>query len=105
MILRRNGQQDRLGSTTTVLGLFPDLDGDVGETTLDSGDTLIAFSDGVIDAETASGEPFGESRLIELLEEHAQEDISALPSRIADAIEASEFQREDDLKVLAARGR
>ncbi len=105
MILRRNGQLDRLPPTTTVLGLFPDLDGDVGEITLDSGDTMIAFSDGVTDAENESGQPFGEARLLELLEEHAREDISVLPSRIADAIEASEFRQDDDLTVVAARGR
>ena len=105
MILRRSSRLDRLPSTTTVLGLFPDLDGDIGEITLEPGDTLIAFSDGVTDAENESGEPFGESRLIELLEEHAQEDISTLPFRIANAIEASEFRQDDDLTVLAARGR
>lgn len=66
-ILFRNGNISRLkGQFSGLLGL--DLDTFVSNTTtLQSGDIIILFSDGVIDAAPDGGEPFGDERLDELV--------------------------------------
>jgi serine phosphatase RsbU (regulator of sigma subunit) len=46
-----------------VLGLFPDVDFNEGLARLDAGDVLVAFTDGVTEAENGVEEEFGEERL------------------------------------------
>jgi len=46
-----------------VLGLFPDACFNEGTTKLQSGDVLIAYTDGVTEAENAAQDEFGEERL------------------------------------------
>ncbi len=57
---------------TGPLGLSPVIAGwsayDVVETTLEPGDGLLLYTDGVVDAQDPYGEPFGDDRLRDLLE-------------------------------------
>jgi len=54
----------RLEDGGPVLGLLPGTFYVQGEVTVDPGDLLIMFSDGVTEAENMSGEDFGEARLL-----------------------------------------
>ena len=45
---------------------------------LEPGDLLIAFTDGVLDARSPSGEPFGEERLLSLAQQPAPSATSLL---------------------------
>jgi hypothetical protein len=54
----------RLEDGGPVLGLLPDTFYLQGEVTVDPGDLLVMFSDGVTEAENMSGEDFGEARLL-----------------------------------------
>ena len=62
-----SGALERLKPTGPALGLLPDRDFEVRRVKLLPGGLLLAFTDGVTDARNASGEPFGEQRLIGLL--------------------------------------
>ena len=94
----------RLAPTGPAVGLMPELPFGVARECIGRGETLVAYTDGVVDARNAAEESFGEDRLMELLAGHsatAQGLIdrvdSALGSFIADA---AQF---DDIAMLAAR--
>jgi len=92
----------RLDVGGTVLGLFCDTEFEEGEVELRSGDTLVAFTDGVIEARSPLGEEFGEDRLVELLLENAGLPAAGIESRILRAVEdwTAEAEQEDDLTLL-----
>ena len=85
-----------------MLGLFCDTEFEEEEIELRSGDTLVAFTDGVIEARSPLGEEFGEDRLVELLLENAGLPAAGIESRILRAVEdwTAEAEQEDDLTLL-----
>jgi sigma-B regulation protein RsbU (phosphoserine phosphatase) len=96
------GRVRRLDVGGTVLGLFCDTQFDEEEIELRSGDTLVAFTDGVIEARSPLGEEFGEDRLVEILMENAGLPAAGIESRILRAVEdwTAEAEQEDDLTLL-----
>lgn len=63
----RDGATERLAATGTVVGSLPDATWAHGSIALLPGDVVCAFSDGVVEARSASGEEFGEARLVAAL--------------------------------------
>jgi sigma-B regulation protein RsbU (phosphoserine phosphatase) len=74
--------------------------------TLHPGDTLVLFSDGVTDAESPSGEQFGEERLYSVL---ADRKVGRTPEEIlervlhATRVFAAGHPPADDITVLVVR--
>jgi len=66
-MLARGDTCARMKEGGPVLGIFPDRHYMQGEIELNSGDTLVFFTDGVTEARDASGDEFGEERLQQLL--------------------------------------
>lgn len=50
---------------------------EIGEETLEPGDRLLIYTDGVTEAKAAGGEPFGVDRLVELTEQHSTAGLPA----------------------------
>jgi sigma-B regulation protein RsbU (phosphoserine phosphatase) len=103
--LRRDGSQERLAATATVIGAFEDWDCSLGATQLDAGDLLVVYSDGITDA-SRGDDQFGDERLVRIVRDHAHLPVDD----IADAIIASvqEFEggdQSDDLTLVVARAR
>ena len=94
----------RLGPTGPALGLMPDLEFGVESERLVAGETLFAYTDGVVDARDIQDEPFGEERLMALL---ASEGTAAagLLDRIDAALSAhiTTADQFDDVAMLATR--
>ncbi|MFN2455421.1 MAG: PP2C family protein-serine/threonine phosphatase [Pyrinomonadaceae bacterium] len=67
LLLRRDGAHEWLKPTGTPIGLFAGLPYTEELFTLEAGDTLALFSDGVPEAQDVSDEEFGEDRLLEFL--------------------------------------
>ena len=63
-LVRADGICEKLGPTATVLGIFENWNCTVGEATMSSGDILVAYSDGVTEAQSSSDELFGDERLL-----------------------------------------
>ena len=101
------GRVRRLEVGGTVLGLFCDTQFDEEEIELRSGDTLVAFTDGVIEARSPLGEEFGEDRLVEILMENAGLPAAGIESRILRAVEdwTAEAEQEDDLTLVILKVR
>jgi len=66
-LLRSSGAIERLESNTTVIGLFQEWQCESASVTLDGGDVLALFTDGVTEFFLKNGEEFGEDRVLDLL--------------------------------------
>ncbi len=66
-ILGAEGVKAALEPTGPVVGLFADMDFKIRQVHLEPGDTLYAFTDGVIDAQNSAGEMFSREKLHSLL--------------------------------------
>ncbi|HEY7180238.1 MAG TPA: PP2C family protein-serine/threonine phosphatase [Blastocatellia bacterium] len=100
---RKDGERVRkLGVGGTVLGIFCDTEFEEEEIELRSGDTLVAFTDGLIEARSPLGEEFGEDRLIEVLLENAALPAAEVEKRILRSVEdwTAEAEQEDDLTLV-----
>ncbi len=104
LVVHRDFSIDRLESTATVLGMFPDWSCSVREIVLQPGDRLLLYTDGVTEAMNASGEEFGEIRLLEALRAFRHLPLSALVQAMAAAVqEFSGHHLADDVTLLVAR--
>lgn len=65
-VLRANGAVERLHSTATVIGLFPQCPCECREITLNEKDAVVLFTDGVTEFLDRTGIEFGEERFLEI---------------------------------------
>jgi serine phosphatase RsbU (regulator of sigma subunit)/catechol 2,3-dioxygenase-like lactoylglutathione lyase family enzyme len=104
LLLRSDNTLDRLNSTCTVLGLFKDWDCSIGESTLNPGDTLVLYTDGVTEAFDLDGEQFGEERLVDSLRRHRDQRPQALLDSMLDDVKRfSPEEQHDDITLMVAR--
>ena len=106
-ILCRQGHSSTVRAEGFPLGLFPNASYDELNVATEPGDTIVFVSDGILDAENAQREMYGQERLAELLCSRASEPAQ----EIADAIlnDVSRFQGEqerfDDETIIVLRVR
>ncbi len=106
LLLRSDGDIERLDSTGTVVGLFEDWDCEIGERHLLSGDTLLLYTDGVTESFNDAGEDFAEHRLIDALRRHRALSPKALVDSIAEEVSLfSTGEQQDDVTLLVAKCR
>lgn len=105
VLVRANGGYETLSAGGVVLGILPAARYTESRITLDKGDVLVMFSDGVTEAPNPNDEEYGETRLANLVAE-----LAARPAKeIVDAIHASvrTFTEgappADDITVMVAR--
>ncbi len=104
LLLRSDGEVERLDSTSTVLGLFEEWDCSIGERRLYSGDVLALYTDGVTEAFNDAEEEFGEQRLIETLRRHRELSSQHLVEAIVDDVQQfSPHEQHDDLTLIVAK--
>lgn len=100
-MLIRDGVCLRLSEGGSVLGVFPDGRYTQGEIQLESGDSLVLFTDGITEAENPDGWDFGEDRLRELLTGGTKQSAADLRDRIMEAVsEFSEGEVYDDATLM-----
>jgi sigma-B regulation protein RsbU (phosphoserine phosphatase) len=105
ILVRANGDVERLTAGGAVLGVFPDGAYTQGRVAVRSGDRLILFTDGITEARNAIDEEFGEERLVADAVAHRDCSAPALQARLADRVTAftgGQFQDDATLIVLAA---
>lgn len=104
ILVRQNGCVQRLESDDAVLGYFRDWH--YGERALElrSGDRLVLFSDGMVEAFDEQGQEFGDERLVALAAENRAGNAERLHRRLSTAMLQHCDQRPQDdatLVVLA----
>ena len=82
MLRRQSGMIERLQAGGVPLGIMQDAKFDMGTATLQSGDWLVIFTDGVIEAENAGQQEYGEERLTAMV--HAGATLT--PSQMLNSI-------------------
>ena len=106
LLRRRDGTIERLLSGGVALGMFTGSTYAAGEVQLNPGDALLAYSDGITEAESPDGQPFDEAGLERTLALYAgayQKSAAAeLGRAVFDAVERHRRDQRlaDDLTVL-----
>ena len=105
LLRRRAGDIESLTTGGMALGMFDRATYEAAELTLDPGDLLVAYSDGVTEAESPAGVPFDEVGLRHVVEIHHDAGLDELGDAIVTAVlnHADSARLGDDLTVLAAR--
>ena len=103
-LLRTDGSVRQLDRGGTVVGL---LDGAVYQqetVALETGDLVIAYSDGVTEPENDFGE-FGEDRLLEVVRQYRNEPLSVISAEVMRALDAwiGGGEQPDDITLVLAR--
>jgi sigma-B regulation protein RsbU (phosphoserine phosphatase) len=72
ILLRADGQAELLELGGPLLGAVDDASFQSGDVHLRPGDTLVAYSDGVLECQNEAGEEFGSGRLLATLQQSRQ---------------------------------
>ena len=100
-----DGSIEELRPTGPALGMLPDSPFRAVTRTLERGHTLLAFTDGLVEAHSPSGEVYGAKRLREVLLANRGRSASQLVHAVLDAAQTfgGHSDPHDDLTMLAAR--
>jgi serine phosphatase RsbU (regulator of sigma subunit) len=101
---QRGGGSSELGATRMPLGLMPDMSYEEQEATVEVGDSLLFYSDGLVEAHAPDGEMFGFSRLRKLVAIHGagsgEEFLDHLLEELY-SFTGEDWEQEDDITLVA----
>ncbi|MDD4858359.1 MAG: SpoIIE family protein phosphatase, partial [Candidatus Krumholzibacteria bacterium] len=103
-ILSADGRINRLQRGGVLIGVEADSVYHEGIVKLRAGDLLVIYTDGFLDQEDASGEPFGEKRLIDYFRNNAQLSANSMIEKLlATVIAFGQSNLKDDMTVVLLR--
>ncbi|MEO8734910.1 MAG: SpoIIE family protein phosphatase [Edaphobacter sp.] len=104
LVLGRDGGIRRLDQGGTVVGLMDGMHYDEDRFQMQSGDILVAYSDGVTEPENDFGE-FGEARLMEVVGQYRDEPLHVISNKVMQALDAwiGAEEQPDDITLVLAR--
>jgi sigma-B regulation protein RsbU (phosphoserine phosphatase) len=105
LVVRADGAVETLGPTGVPLGLLPNMPYRAATVTLQPGDSLVLYTDGITEAANDADEELGLERLIGVCREHRQASAAELADAIDGAVAAfvAGLQPGDDRTLLIAR--
>lgn len=86
LIVHASGTMEQLAAGGLPLGIMADADFREGRTTLNPGDVLVIYSDGVSEAVNPTGEEFGPTRLYEAVARNLDASAAGIRDRIESAL-------------------
>lgn len=86
LIVHANGTMEQLAAGGLPLGIMADADFREGRTTLNAGDVLVIYSDGVSEAVSPTGDEFGPTRLYEAVARNLDASAAGIRDRIESAL-------------------
>jgi sigma-B regulation protein RsbU (phosphoserine phosphatase) len=105
VLVRANGGYELLAGSGLILGILPMAKYEEFRTTVEKGDVLVMFSDGVTEAPNPNDEEYGEDRLANLVAElsgnSAKEIVAAIHTSVAEFTEGA--PPADDITVVVTR--
>lgn len=105
-ILRRaSGQVERLEAGDLPLGIEPNVHYEPAATTLATGDTLVIFTDGLVEAINEVDQEFGETRVLQALQSSPRETAENTLKNLLAAVDAftGATRQHDDITLLVLR--
>jgi serine phosphatase RsbU (regulator of sigma subunit) len=105
LIISPDGSVEELRPTGPALGMMPDSNFTAVTTKLEKGHSLLAFTDGLVEAHCPTGDVYGGARLRDVLREQAGKSAADLVHAVLDAAQTfgGHSEAHDDLTMLAAR--
>jgi sigma-B regulation protein RsbU (phosphoserine phosphatase) len=108
LLVRANGEVARLSPTGPMVGLLPGVTFAQGRAHMDVGDTLVIFTDGVVEAENAAGQELGDGPLADVVlrrpQAGADELFEALLVASFQHLEEGKFRDDVTLVVIKRMG-
>jgi serine phosphatase RsbU (regulator of sigma subunit) len=103
-VLTRNGEIIELMAKGMPLGLMPEQSYPDQEIYLQSGDSILFYTDGLVESHNREMDMFGTSRLQDLLKEHSHEDglLEYLLKQL-DEFTGAVWEQEDDIALIKLR--
>jgi serine phosphatase RsbU (regulator of sigma subunit) len=104
-VLHEGADLGRMASTGRPLGLLAGNGYEEVRVTLDEGDILFFYTDGMVEAENETGDVFGADRLEALLLDSPRGDVDTVLARVEDAVRSFRGRVElaDDATLMALR--
>jgi sigma-B regulation protein RsbU (phosphoserine phosphatase) len=104
LVLSRDGSIRRLDQGGTVVGLMDGMHYDEDSFHMQSGDILVAYSDGVTEPENDFGE-FGEERMMEVVSRYRDQPLHVISNQVMLALDAwiGADEQPDDITLVLAR--
>jgi serine phosphatase RsbU (regulator of sigma subunit)/catechol 2,3-dioxygenase-like lactoylglutathione lyase family enzyme len=104
LIVRADNTCEKLDSTGTLLGLFKEWNCSIMECTLQPGDLLALYTDGITEASDNDGKEFGEERLVERLRQNRNQPCqSALEAITEEVRRLNPTDQHDDITLILAK--
>jgi PAS domain S-box-containing protein len=100
--LHRNGDAEELRARGMPLGLMPGMSYEEREVVVDAGESVLFYSDGLVEAHDPQGEMFGFPRLRALVAEHDEEEDSLVDFLLEElySFVAEGWEQEDDITLV-----
>jgi serine phosphatase RsbU (regulator of sigma subunit) len=105
LVLRSGGTVERLTEGGIALGMFEHSSYSAGQVTIAPDELVAIYSDGITEAENPEGRPFDERGLEDVLTAERRNNIAAIGSAVAKAVEihTADTRLADDLTLLLLR--
>ena len=105
LLVRAGADPSRLDQGGPILGILPDSEYRRDVVTLSQGDVLVLYTDGVVEAESPTGEEYSEKRLAAIVSSHPQESAEELVESIYSSV--AQFRgttpQADDMTLLVLK--
>ncbi len=105
LVRRADGSMEWLETGGAPVGLFQAWQYTEDAVQLNRGDVLVAYTDGIVEAQDAFGEEWGAGRLVRIVEESSDETAAQINARIWKAVDrfAGRAGQRDDMTLLVLR--
>src|SRR5215204_3223073 len=100
--VQRNGDAEELRARGVPLGLMPGMSYEEKEVVVDAGESVLFYSDGLVEAHDPEGEMFGFRRLRALVAEHDDEERSLVDFLLDElhSFTGEGWEQEDDITMV-----
>ena len=97
-----SGDIEEIVSNNMIVGAFPSINYEAATLQLNKGDVLLAYSDGLTEAENPQGEMLGEERVKAIIRAEARAGSTNLERKLLDAIHNFTMGRSqtDDITIV-----
>jgi len=105
LLVRRSGKAVRLREGSPVVGLLPEIEVSVGRTTMEPGEVLVLYTDGLSETRSPAGAEFEEKGIIRAVREAADLPAREVVGRLVSGVRlfAAEAGLIDDLTLVVVR--
>jgi len=105
LLVRASGEIETLEAVGTVLGILPDLGYHDEFVSLEPGDLIAIYSDGVTEAVRPDDEEYGEERLAELIRARRGDDAQSIVDAVTSSLDewTAHASPADDVTLVVAR--